>query len=540
MGSVTYRGQIYALRSGETMLDGLLRQGVELPFSCRNGVCQVCIMKAVSGTVPATAQVGIESRLVDKQYFLPCKCKDADLAIHDPELADRILSAVVAEKSLLTDDICRLRLEPNTAFRYHAGQFIHLRRKSDGMTRSYSLASVPEHDYFIELHVRCYPDGAMSRWLKEELRAGDELEFVGPLGDCYYREDNRQDDLLLVCNGTGLANLSGVARAALAAGHSRRIQLLHGVRSVDDAYLRDELVVLEEKHANFRYLPCISDHAEPDCFHGRVTDAAATLISQLNAADLAATTLYLAGSAEMVAELERIALAHGLAAQRIHKDPFLQYAANDSPKRSGMREAVAEGPHVTEGNWHGAEADYPPPEPELWAALGEGKVLRALLDEFYDIVFEDPLLAPYFHKTTKQRAKEKVYSFYRRVFSGEKVYFGDRPRNAHHWMVISDKIFNYRENLLRELMRKHGLSEPLIGRWLKVEERYRSDIVKDKAYGRMVGGIEAPAEGFGTLVLDVGSLCDACQSELAPGVEVSYHLRTGEIYCPACRGKAAA
>jgi len=187
----------------------------------------------------------------------------------------------------------------------------------------------------------------------------------------------------------------------------------------------------------------------------------------------------------------------------------------------------------------GDEAPFPPPAPELWLALEEGRVLKRILDGFYDEVYEDSLLSPYFHNTTKQRVKEKAYSFYRRLFSGDDVYFGDRPRNAHHWMVISDRIFDYRETLLKAHMRQHGLGSEMIDKWAGLEEHFRRDIVKDKARGRMVGGSEGPVEGFDTIELSVGGLCDSCQGEIDSGTVVHYHLRTGEVFCPRCFEKKA-
>jgi hypothetical protein len=88
---------------------------------------------------------------------------------------------VVAEKTALADDVCQLRIESATSLYYHAGQFINLRR-ADGLTRSYSLASLPMEDGFLELHVKRMPGGAMSQWIHDELAVGDELELQGPHG----------------------------------------------------------------------------------------------------------------------------------------------------------------------------------------------------------------------------------------------------------------------------------------------------------------------------------------------------------------------
>lgn len=174
------------------------------------------------------------------------------------------------------------------------------------------------------------------------------------------------------------------------------------------------------------------------------------------------------------------------------------------------------------------------PDPEIWEALEGGPKLKRLLDEFYTRVYADPRLNHFFEGTTKQRAAEKQYSFLRQIFTGEKIYFGDRPRNSHHWMVISDELFTYREELFATCLRDHGIPEHLIERWRGVHECFRKQIVKDAPRPKKMRGKALPFEGYGSLVLDIGSICDGCSGELVPGVEVRYHNRTGQTYCLEC------
>ncbi|MFP2932974.1 2Fe-2S iron-sulfur cluster-binding protein [Pyxidicoccus sp. 3LG] len=52
MARVKHESSWYPLEPGESVLDGLLRQGVSVPNSCRAGACQSCLMKAVGGVIP--------------------------------------------------------------------------------------------------------------------------------------------------------------------------------------------------------------------------------------------------------------------------------------------------------------------------------------------------------------------------------------------------------------------------------------------------------------------------------------------------------
>jgi len=522
MADITYQGKTYTCREGESILDAFLRQGINLPFSCRAGVCQACLQRAVSGELPEGAQKGIKDSLVAKNYFLPCVCRPVhDLEFAPPSDDDLYFTALVASKELLSRNTVRILLEPALEVKYRSGQFINLRR-AHGVSRSYSLASVPGEDYYLELHVKRLKNGALSNWLIDELEVGSEIDIQGPNGNCTYAPQSLHQNLLLVGTGTGLAPLVGIARTALVAGHAGEIHLYHGSSTREGLYLVDELRALADRHANFHYKPCVSREAVSQPFHpGRADDVAFAQHKSL-----AGWQVHLAGNPDMVDSASAVASQVGAKHDDIIADAFVL-----KELRSGPRVYSGEQPVATDSG----RREFPP-DPEMWAALKEGEVMAAILTDFYTRVFEDPVLSPYFMGVTKQRLIEKVYSFMRQIFTGEKLYFGDRPRNTHHWMVIPDDVFDYREKLMDDCIRRHGLAEHLVERWRAIEESFRGDIVKSKPYGRVVDGIEMPAvEGFGNTVLEVGALCDSCTRILEPGEEVRYHLRLGHIYCGECR-----
>ncbi len=180
------------------------------------------------------------------------------------------------------------------------------------------------------------------------------------------------------------------------------------------------------------------------------------------------------------------------------------------------------------------------PHPDLWAALGHGVGLTQVLEDFYTRVYADPRLAPFFVHTTRQRAIEQQYSFLSAIFTGEPVYFGARPRNAHAWMVISDELFDYREDLLADCLRRYGLSEALVAHVREVDEAFRKQIVKDTPRPRKIGGVAMPLEGYEDVEMAIGALCDACGVEVPAGAMARYHVRTGETWCRACFPQDAA
>lgn len=521
MTDITYQGKAYNCREGESILDAFLRQGVNLPFSCRNGVCHVCLQRAVSGELPEGAQKGLKASLAAKDYFLPCVCRPVqNLEFTAPAEEDLFFMATVASREPVSSDIYRIRLEPALDLAYRAGQFINLRRP-DGLVRGYSLASVPGEDPYLELHVKRMLNGAMSNWLIDELLVGSEIQIQGPNGNCFYAPRDARQNLLLVGTGSGLAPLVGIIRTALASGHTGQICLYHGSSDRYGLYLVEDLSELARITANFYYLPCVShDKDAPASFRqGR-----AHIVAAAEHPSLAGWRVHLAGNPDMVVGASKLAVKAGADAADICADSFVLKDLRfhpDQPSGQGNEASVPVRREFT-------------PDAEMWAALRHGDVMSAILTDFYTRVFDDPVLSPYFAGVTRQRLIEKVYSFMRQIFTGEKLYFGDRPRNAHHWMVIPDDVFDYREQLMASCMRRHGLADHLVKRWLAIEESFRGEIVKTRPYGRMMDGIELPVDGFGQTVLEVGALCDSCARVIEAGETVRYHLRLGHIYCDAC------
>lgn len=196
--------------------------------------------------------------------------------------------------------------------------------------------------------------------------------------------------------------------------------------------------------------------------------------------------------------------------------------------------------HVDRRPRHRRRAGDLAPDAEMWDALDRGPGLRRILEDFYTQVFADDRLAPFFAATNRDHAVDKQYNFLCEIFTGERVYFGDRPRNAHHWMVISDELFDYREALMEQTLRRHGLPDALVERWRRMEEVFRKQIVKDRPVPRKIGGVALPLHGFDALDLAMGGVCDGCGGEIPPGAAAKGHRRTGKVYCATCAPRAEA
>ena len=525
--SITYNGKILSCKNNETLLEAFLRQGISISFSCKKGSCQTCLMQCLCGNIPENAQNGLKESDINNGYFLPCCCQpESNMEITEIKTASRFHSAVIHEKELLSDNICRLIIEPGNTFDYRPGQYINVRNPDNSTCRSYSLVSHPD-DYFIELHIKKMHNGKLSGWIHNELMPGDEIEIQGPAGNCHYAQTrNPESTLLLVARGTGMAPLYGIVLDAIRHSHNGSINIFHDGQSLDDIYLHNEFIELTKKHKNINYLACIDGLQEEYVSPDNALDLLYTILDNFDD-----PTVFVAGAPQFVLSINALIKHHNIDQKKCFSDNFnyKDLRSTSSPAEVGRRKSDV----INENDL--AESIFrPEPDNEMWLALDKGKKLKIILDDFYSQVYQNDKLSGFFDKSTQQRSSEKQYLFMRQLFSGEKVYFGDRPKNAHHWMVISNELFDYREKLLSECLRQHGLAEHLIQRWMDMDEQFRSDIVKKQAVPKIVNGIEMPLDGYEVLTIDEGTLCDGCQQAIDRGNPVRYHLRTGQTYCNNC------
>jgi NAD(P)H-flavin reductase/ferredoxin len=319
MASLQYEGQAVELRPGETVLDGLLRNGQRVPHSCRAGACKSCLMRAVEGRPPEAAQVGLNDAQKAQGYFLACAARPSDPLVVDLG-GEGLQRTRVAIESVewLGASVIKVLLEPETPFEHRAGQFLTLIR-DDGLARSYSIASLPGRDLHIELHVRVLEGGRMSRWLAHEARPGDLATVQGPSGDCFYVRGKETQEIVLAGTGTGLAPLFGIVQDADRHGHQAPVTLFHGARDPGGLYLVERLRELERQIPWFQYVPCA---VEGDGREGiEIGPLESVVLGRIST--FGGRRVYLCGHPEMVRSLRKTVFLKGARMNEIFSDAFL-------------------------------------------------------------------------------------------------------------------------------------------------------------------------------------------------------------------------
>ena len=167
-------GRGFEAESGETMLAAGIRQGIGLPYGCKDGACGSCKCKKLSGSVthgPHQEKALSAQEEADGYVLTCCGTAQSDVVLESRQVTHagafpiKKMPARVAALEKLSPDVMRIKLQlpANDIIQYHAGQYVEFILR-DGARRSYSMANAP-HTLIesgapmVDLHVRHMPGG---------------------------------------------------------------------------------------------------------------------------------------------------------------------------------------------------------------------------------------------------------------------------------------------------------------------------------------------------------------------------------------------
>lgn len=332
-------GRRFAVETEETLLAAALRQGIGLPYGCRNGRCGSCAAKLLEGVVayPSGKTEALAGEPADT--CLACQAvAESDLVLQVGELKSvaqievRILPCRVTHKEQLSHDVVRLwiKLPEHQRLQFYAGQYLEFILR-DGRKRAFSIANAPHDDELIELHVRHIPGGEFTDYVFDSMQERAILRIQAPLGTFVLREESDRP-MIFVGGGTGFAPLKGMIEHAFHQGTTRPMHLYWGVRSRRDLYLPDLPGQWARGHANFTYTPVLSE-PDPD-WVGRAGFVHAAVVA--DHPDLGGFDVYLSGPPVMVHAGRSAFEACGLGLDHMFSDAF-EYAADGKAKQGGAQ-----------------------------------------------------------------------------------------------------------------------------------------------------------------------------------------------------------
>ena len=331
--TVAPSGRAFSAHPDETILAAGIRQGISLPYGCKDGACGSCKCKKVSGSVvhgehqakalsaeeeaagfvltccaTASSDLVLESRQVTAADALPIK-----------KLPVRVSSLTRASHDVM---VVRLQLPANDSFRYHAGQYIEFLLK-DGSRRAYSMATAPHQQAAapaMELHIRHMPGGKFTDHVFGAMKEKEILRIEGPFGSFYLREDSDKP-IVLLASGTGFAPIKAIIEQMREKGSTRPASLYWGGRRPADLYQADWIAEQCAAMPNLKYVPVVSDALPEDGWSGRTGFVHEAVLQDFP--DLSGHQVYACGAPIVVESAQRDYVARaGLPADEFYADAF--------------------------------------------------------------------------------------------------------------------------------------------------------------------------------------------------------------------------
>jgi NAD(P)H-flavin reductase len=206
--------------------------------------------------------------------------------------------------------------------RFFAGQYINIfvpGAADNSEKRRFSFATAPHLNDEIELQIRLIPGGKFTTHVFETMKVGDLLRFEGPLGAFFLREDSTKP-IIFVAGATGFAPVKSMVEHAFHIKMKRRIYLYWGVRTLKDLYLPKLPAQWAQEHANFTFVPVLSEPKPEDNWSGRTGLVHEAILADFP--DLSGHQIYACGSAKMVEAAHPAFRAHGMAQDDCFSDAF--------------------------------------------------------------------------------------------------------------------------------------------------------------------------------------------------------------------------
>lgn len=321
----------YIVDGGDTLLSALIDSEIFIPSACGGkgscGYCKVTVSEGGGRFLPTeSGYVTPDEQAEGVRLSCQLKVKE-DIKIVIPEELFNVKQYDYNVEFIndVTPKIkhLRLTLPDNNEINFKPGQYIQVltpkyKGNKEEVYRAYSIASSPNDRHAIELFVGLIPEGVCTTYIHQHLKVNDKLTIVGPYGDFYYRNSDRE--MVMVAIGTGMAPIMSILKYMSDEKIDRKVTFYFGARTRKDLYMIDELMALKESLPQFNLITCLSKPTEAckwDKDVGRVNDLIVKYLE--NGENCEA---YLCGSPQMIDSVIPVLREKGLPEEYIFYDKF--------------------------------------------------------------------------------------------------------------------------------------------------------------------------------------------------------------------------
>ncbi len=240
-----------------------------------------------------------------------------------------------------TRDAVVVTLKPDAAdqdaFDFIQGQYLTFRRDFDGeeLRRSYSICAGKD-DGCLKVGIKRVEGGAFSTWANEELKVGDRLDVMPPMGRFFTElEPEKAKSYLGFAGGSGITPVLSIIKTVLAREPKSTFTLIYANRQTSSIMFREELEDLKNTYlGRFSVIHILETETQDiDLFTGRIDAEKMDLLFRLWVDAEEVDTAFICGPEPMMLTIADSLRKHGLADEQIRFELF----ASSQPGRAKAR-----------------------------------------------------------------------------------------------------------------------------------------------------------------------------------------------------------
>jgi ring-1,2-phenylacetyl-CoA epoxidase subunit PaaE len=218
-------------------------------------------------------------------------------------------------------------------YEYLSGQYLTLKAdiKGEEVRRSYSLCSSPHEDEW-RVAIKQVENGKFSTYANQELKAGDVLDVMTPMGGFSITPDSSaKRSIALFAAGSGITPIISIAKTILTQEPQSDVTLFYGNKTISSIIFREEIEGLKNEYMDRLKLVHIlsRENLGTPLLKGRIDVEKANDLYKVFLQNALPDSVYICGPEQMILDVKESMLSNGMEEKAIHIELFTSPDAVD-------------------------------------------------------------------------------------------------------------------------------------------------------------------------------------------------------------------
>lgn len=223
--------------------------------------------------------------------------------------------------------------------KYRSGQFLTLIIPIEGkeVRRAYSLCSSPFVDSDLAVTIKRVENGLMSNYLPDQLKEGDTIKVMEPMGQFVTEYDpQRKRHLILFAGGSGITPMMSIIRSVINQEPESIVSLIYCNRDIDSIIFKEALEKLQTTFEGRLHVIHVLDNAPMNWqgYSGLLNnEMLSRLVERIPDWGIDKTTYLMCGPEGMMKNVDTLLAERNIPKEKIFKESFVQGTIDKEVKK---------------------------------------------------------------------------------------------------------------------------------------------------------------------------------------------------------------